>query len=98
MLRTLKWVYDLGVKNERTRIAAHLTVRSQAARTSNDIFANMINEELSKPKPNKKNLERYEFEKAVVARVGEICDEIFNPQGEWIAPASFMFPDDKKEK
>jgi hypothetical protein len=93
-LKALKWAHDLGIRQERVRVASHLQVRAQAARVANDIFNNMINEEMSKSKPNKKNLERLDFDRAVYARVNEIIDEMFNPHGEWIAPPSFMFPDD----
>lgn len=92
MLRALKWAYDIGVRQERTRIAAQLQGRQQGARFEEDMMQDMLRRELDRPKPRKHIAERLEFQKAVVHRVDQIIDEIFRPNGEYI-PTSVMFPE-----
>lgn len=95
MLRLAKWAYDLGIRHERVRIAAHLQAQVQGARLSNETIGGMFDEELTKKRPNKNRVQRLEFERAVNHRIQEVIDEMFNPRGEWTPPASTMFPDDK---
>ena len=92
MLRILKWSYDLGVRQERTRIAAHLQARQQGARYENELIDNMLREEMTRSKPRKHIAERLEFQKAVAHRVDELIDELFRPNGEYV-PTSVMFPE-----
>lgn len=93
-LKALKWSYDLGARQERVRISAHLQAKAQGARINNEVLSNMLNEEMSRNRPRKSTMERLQFDQAVNHRVGEIIDEIFNPSGEWTPPASIMFPND----
>lgn len=96
MLKTLKWVYDLGVRQERVRIAGHLQVRASGLRMERDIMDSMLREEFDRPKHRKGNIERLEFNKAVMHRVEEIVNDIFHPNGEYV-PTSIMFPDGDQE-
>lgn len=95
MLKMLKWAYDLGIRHERVRISAHLQVHSTGARNRLDVVDDMFRAEMSKPKPNQKRLERFEFEKAVNHRVEEIIQDMFQSNDTWIAGASIMFPEDE---
>lgn len=97
-LKALKWTYDLGIKQERVRIAALLQTRAQDTRVSAEIFSNMLREEVAKPKSQQSRIDQIERAKAVNDRVAEIIDEIFRPNGEWTPPASYLFPDDKHSK
>lgn len=97
-LNVFKWLYQLGVQSERTRIAAHLQNRATAARVSQDIFSNLLAEEEMKKRPSERRLEQYAFDREVVRRVEELINEIFNPNGDWIAPASIMFPEGEKRR
>lgn len=94
MLKALKWVYDLGKRHERIRIASELHLHSTSARNTVGVANDMFREEMSKSRPNKKRLERLEFEVAVSGRVDEIIQELFHSQGEWVYGTSIMFPDD----
>lgn len=94
MLKTLRWVYDLGIRHERVRIASHLQIHATGARNSNSVLDDMFREEMSKSKPNKKRLERFDFERAVNHRIEEIIQDMFHDNGQWVAGASIMFPDD----
>lgn len=96
MLKTLKWVYDLGVRQERVRIAGHLQVRANGMRMERDIMDNMLREEFDRPKQRRGRIERLEFNKAVSHRVEEIINDIFHPKGEYIA-TSIMFPEGDQE-
>lgn len=97
MLKTLKWVYDLGVKQERVRISAHLQNFAQGARVTHSVMDDMLREEMNRPKPNKKRLERLEFDRAVARQVDEIIEGIFRPNGEYV-PTSLMFPEVEEKK
>lgn len=94
MLKALKWAYDLGVRQERVRIASHLQMESQQARASNDTMIGMLRGE-DQPAPNQKRKERLEIAVKVNDRIQNIIDNLFYPKGEWTPPASLMFPDDK---
>lgn len=48
MLKTLKWVYDLGVKQERVRIAAHLQAAAQGRRVTAGVMDDMLFDEALK--------------------------------------------------
>lgn len=94
MLKTLKWVYDLGVKQERVRIAAHLQVNAIGAKNSINAMNNMFHEEINKPKPNKNRLERIDFDRAVNHQI----EEIIQDNGSWVAGGSIMFPVEPEKK
>lgn len=95
MIRALKWAYDLGVRQERIRIASHLQLYAQGARHSRDAFDSMIREELENDKPNKSRAEKLKFNREIQARISNIVEDLFSPKGEWKPGASLMFPDDK---
>lgn len=97
MLKTLKWVYSLGVKQERVRIASHLQAAAQGHRVTNGVMGDMIFDEMRKSKPNKRAIERLEFDRAVASAVDEIIDGIFRPNGEYV-PTSLMFPEVEDKK
>lgn len=94
MIRTFKWVYELGIRHERIRIAAHLQVQAQSARTSSNIMDDMLRDQHSKTRPKKRAVERLEFDMAVNHRVEAIINDMFDSKGDWIPSASIMFPDD----
>lgn len=98
MLRLVKWAYDLGIRHERVRIAAHLQAHAQGARVQHSVMDDMFREEMSRPKPNKKRLERLEFDRAVARQVDELIQDIFHPKGEWQPVASIMFPEGEDQK
>lgn len=94
-LRALKWAHDLGIRQERVRIASHLQLKGQQARISNDTMLEMLKENADRKKPNKQEGSRLEFAIAVNDRVQEIIQEMFEDQGgQWLSGASVMFPDD----
>lgn len=95
-LKSLKWAYNLGVRQERVRIAAHLQAHSQAARTNVDFFQDRFRDGTSKSKFRKSEADRLSLEANVNARVERIIDEMFKPNGEY-TPTSIMFPDGKYE-
>lgn len=97
MLKTLKWVYGLGVKQERVRIASHLQAAAQGHRVSSGVMRDMFEDELRKSKPNKRAIERLEFDRAVASAVDEIIEGIFRPNGEYV-PTSLMFPEIEEKK
>ncbi len=97
MLKTLKWVYDLGVRQERVRISSHLQARAQGSRVTSGVMGDMIYDEMRKSRPNKRAIERLEFDRAVASQVDSIIDEIFRPNGEYV-PTSLMFPEIEEKK
>jgi hypothetical protein len=99
MLKTLKWVYGLGVKQERQRIAAGLQLQQQRARTFNEAALVMIRDPASKKEVAQKRRQRLELQMAVNDRIQEIVNEMFRTEGgEWINANSIMFPDEGKKK
>lgn len=95
MLKTLKWVYNLGVTQERTRIANHLQIHAQGARNNIAVMDDMFRAERERTKPRKSNLERLDFDRAVNHRVEEIINEMFESHGDWRPGASILFPDEE---
>lgn len=94
MLKTLKWVYDLGVRQERVRIATHLRLEVQRAGLSRDTRLDMINE--NSPKLSKSRRDKLAFAMEVDTRVQDVINNIFADNGgHWEHGASLMFPDDK---
>lgn len=94
MIKTLKWIYDLGIRHERVRIASHLQLASQQARTSNESMMDMMRD-LGEKKFSKKRSERLEFNVAVNDRVQVIIQDMFQTSDTWVSGASIMFPDDE---
>lgn len=96
MLKTLKWVYDLGVRQERVRISSHLQLAVQLNKTSNDAMLGMLSDDAGRKKSSKSRKERLEFELAVNNKVQEIINTMYEDSGgHWITGSSLMFPDDK---
>lgn len=93
MIRSLKFVYDLGVRHERVRIAAHLKTmashRLENAATYRGVFDD-ADAKMSKDR-KQKLLRAAELEEAVNA----VINEILAPNWEQHQSASIMFPDDK---
>lgn len=97
MLKTLKWVYNLGVVQERQRIAAELQLQQQRARTFNEAALDMLHDPASKKEVTQKRKQRLELQMAVNNRIEEIVNEMFRTEGgEWVNASSIMFPDDGK--
>lgn len=96
MLKTFKWVYNLGVGQERVRIAAALEAHANRARISDSTMANMLREELTKSKPNQPVVDQLKFSRSVNSRVQEIIADMFRQEeSKWLSGYSIMFPDDK---
>lgn len=95
MLKTLKWVYELGVKQERNRIARYL--EAEAARVGNEygIEHDMLREMRDTDK--KARRQRLELKHAVTMRVSEIVNNILQPHFEDRTGFSIMFPDEEQK-
>lgn len=95
MLRLVKWAYDLGVRNERHRIASYLQ-SAQAKRFDmlrafdDDMRLNPID---SKADAAKRNIQKREQQKAVDEDVISIIDGIFHGEEKYERGASIMFPE-----
>lgn len=96
MLKTLKWVYGLGVKQERQRIASHLQLHATGARNSINALDDMFRDEMNKPKPSKNRLERMDFDRAVNHKIETIIQEMFQGKDHYVSGASIMFPEEEK--
>lgn len=91
MLKALKWAYTLGVRQERIRIAAHLT-NQQGSRQMAE--ARHLEQARNETKQSKKD--RAMWNAAVDAEIQHLIREILEPNsGEWNPGKSIMFPDDK---
>lgn len=88
MLKTLKWVYETGVKQERVRIASHLQIILREL----EIFDQ--NSYLAKDVEQSKNSE---FGRAVNNRLIEIIRGILEPKSEYITTTSIMFPEERSK-
>lgn len=99
MLKTLKWVYKLGVNHERTRIASHLQVKMSHITDSRDTIHDMLRENADRKRPSKTTAERLMFKLAVEDRVQSLVSEMFeDSNGHWVSGTSLMFPDDQEKK
>lgn len=100
MLKTLKWVYGLGVKQERVRIAREL--ENQAAMLNNEygVEHDMLRElgHENETKAKMRRLQRLELKHATTHRLQEIINNILQPRHEPSTSISVMFPDDKEPK
>lgn len=93
MLKTLKWVYDLGVRQERVRIASHLQIEAQRAKAHRETVRDIFTDS---PKISKSRREKLQLAEAVDNRIQEIINNMFEDNsGHWVSGASLMFPDDK---
>ena len=98
MLKTFKWVYKLGVDQERQRIAGRLQIAAQGAVRNRDTAYDMLREIGKNESVKPKRKERLEFEMAVNDRVNEIIGELFRYNEEYITGSSFMFPENGGKK
>lgn len=95
-LKALKWSYNLGVAQERQRIARALerenNQRMVASITSYDIL------QRDGSKLSSKRKTRLEISNAVANEVNDIINTIMRPKQEYVAGASILFPDMKEVK
>lgn len=99
MLKTLKWIYGLGVNHERERISGYLQAEAQRASNFTDVADVMLSEPRGKKEITEKRKKKLELQVAVENRVQEIVHDMFRSQNEQYIPGdSFMFPDDSKGK
>lgn len=97
MIKAFKWAYDLGIRHERVRIAAHLQLEAQRATNSmdRDIDFMRVMAESPKIQVKKSVKEKLDFNIAVNNRVQTIIQDMFKQSNDyWIPGASVMFPDD----
>lgn len=100
MVGVLKWVYELGVKHERRRVAAYLR-NTQAfkwqevdrmERQMASIFDSSKTTKLSEAE-KQQLMQRIAVERAVE----EIIASIFRSQDQYVPGPSVMFPEGEKE-
>lgn len=100
MLKTLKWIYKLGVHHERHRVAAFL--QSAQNRRYDDVRTieqqmgmnyRLGDEEGTMDEVEKQRLkEQVAVDKAVI----DIISQMFHGEQKYERGASFMFPEDKE--
>lgn len=89
MLKLLKWAYGLGVRQERVRIAAHLSkMASDSAVHQQQLYDDLRRD----PQPRKKQADKLKFKLEVEDRIGHIIQEIITPKLSRMD--SIMFPED----
>lgn len=96
MLKTLKWVYDLGVKQERNRIARYLEAEASGTGAEYSVERDMLQDMRNIDSKTRK--QRLELKHAVTIRVSEIVNNVLRPRYEDRASFSVMFPDDEQDK
>lgn len=100
MFKAFKWAYDMGVRQERVRIAAQL----QEVKRQLDVRLNDHNYQMQRPVTDKKELAERENQRkqynevryATDTRVRDIIDKLFEAQWEQSWGRSIMFPEEKK--
>lgn len=96
MFKILKWAYDMGVRQERVRIAAQLQLRVSSLQNATDFNYDILRN-ITDNTVKKTAKEKIKFNIAVHNKVKSIINEIFTPKGEWINDESIMFPNDKEK-
>lgn len=93
-LSVLKWVYELGVKHERHRIASYLKLQERMAfRAQADAY-----DELKAQHMPPKSKQAKEWELAVNGAVEDIIRGLFTEShGEYVPGESIMFPKGEKK-
>lgn len=94
MFKIFKWLYNLGVSQERTRIAREL--ESELARRTASVFAYgraSGDNQLSKEKQQK-----LMYRRAVTEEVQDIVNHIMQPSFEPGTALSVMFPEESRLK
>lgn len=88
-LSVLKWVYELGVKHERNRIAAYLR-HSQPLRDPYEIERRVLgaNPQLTPTEAKRRAQWQYEVDMGV----NSIIDGLFNAEEKYVRGESVMFP------
>ena len=101
MFKVLKWAYDMGVRQERVRIAAQLQMRVSALHYERESDLDVLRDanvlRSTERTPSKSTKEKLKFQIAVNGQVKSIINEMFTPKGEWINDESIMFPNDKEK-
>ncbi len=97
MLRLVKWAYDLGVRQERHRIASELQLQQQRSQNFNRVALGILHDPESGMETSKKRKQRLELQIAVNDRIQEIINDMFRSEGEMYIPgSSIMFPEENK--
>jgi hypothetical protein len=94
MLKTLKWVYDLGVKQERVRIARALENTYNQQKGVASAGYNMLDD--PEARMTKERQRKLQFEVAVAVNTQEIVSAILNPGVDYDVKPSIMFPKEEK--
>ena len=97
--KTLKWLYDLGVQHERSRLASYL--RNAQSQHQDDMFQieqALAVEDWDKTKDNirKKAQQRLEFKHAVDAEVIRIIDGMFRREEKITYGSSMIYLEREK--
>jgi len=94
VLKLVKWAFDLGVRQERVRISAHLqNVARQAGFAESEMYDIFRDEKTSQRKKN-----TLELEMAVERKIMDTVDKIMRPQNSDYFGYSIMFPEDKHKE
>jgi len=93
MLSALKWVYQLGVKRERERIAHALKENRFRAMTN---FKNGIERVRNDDEMKDHERRELELETAVNGRVGDLIETILRPEARVHDGNSIMYPEEEK--
>lgn len=92
VLGLAKWAYNLGVAQERKRIASELQVRAATYRRESDVYSTALRDGDFK----KRDKERLERQAVIVKEIENLIHSLFH--GEAHVTSSFLFPDDNIEK
>lgn len=94
-LKLLKWVYELGVQQERTRIARHLEWEMSHRSFDQEVRMMMLTDEDSKMSKSRK--EKLARSADISREVTDIIDRIFRGEPVNHAYTSIMFPEEEKK-
>ena len=93
MVRTFKWIYELGVKQERLRIARILEQELEQRRFYLGTAHDMLSDN-SKSQMNKERKAKLARHADIVTGVNEVIMHIMEPGWEQTTTSSALFPDD----
>ena len=94
MIKALKWAYDLGVRQERVRIASELQIIQRQIEVEFDNNYNHLRYHNAKNDNDEEHKNTIQFKISVASRVREIIDKLFEPTQEYVYGSSPLFPDD----
>jgi len=98
MLKTLKWIYKLGVRNERHRIAAYLqTAQGNRLDRLNDSI-NYDAPITSKKDATARAKRKADLNRAVDQEVINIIEGLFRGEERYERGESIMYPEDERGK